>query len=293
MNQDQPAHWVDLHLHTNKSDGTCSVPEVLDLAVDKGLKTVAITDHDTVNGLEEELMEAQKRSLQVITGIEISAKCTHGTLHILGYGIDFKDPGFLNELERFQKVRKQRNVKIIEKLKSFGIDISLTKIMDENPGIQSLGRPHIATVLLEKGIVETMDEAFDEYLGKQGRAFISKEVVTSAEAITMIHRIGGLAFLAHPSTLNLSGKALSEYISERVSEGLDGIEVYSSAHNKEQIRNYLSIAHEQDLYISGGSDFHGKNKRDVKLGISNLEEMISADMVSEELLAMIDKSTDI
>ncbi len=284
MANKKSTHWIDLHLHSDKSDGTYSLTELISLAVCKEIRTISITDHDTVAGLKEGIRLGKEHKLNVIPGIEISSKYSKGALHILGYGLDFRDPEFQFALQRFQDVRKERNRKILSKLQSLGIDISMDEIRDRNPSNKSIGRPHIASVLLEKGAAINMDNAFDKYLGKNGKAFVSKEVLTSSETIHLIHSVGGLAFLAHPSTLNLSDQNLTEYVEKLLKEGLDGIEVYSSAHTERQTCLYEGICQKYQLLISGGSDFHGDHKKDVKMGICSSGQRISADMVSQELL---------
>jgi 3',5'-nucleoside bisphosphate phosphatase len=284
MANENLTHWIDLHLHSDKSDGTCSLAELISLAVSKEIKTISITDHDTIAGLKEGIKLGKEKKLNVIPGIEISSKYTKGALHILGYGLDFEDPEFKFALKRFQDVRKERNRKIISKLQSLGVDITMDEIIEKNPSNKSIGRPHIASVLLEKGAAINMDDAFAQYLGKNGKAFVSKEVLTSSETIHLIHSVGGLAFLAHPSTLNLSDQNLTEYVEKLLKEGLDGIEVYSSAHTARQTRLYESICQKYQLLVSGGSDFHGNHKKDVKMGICSRGQRISADMVSQELL---------
>lgn len=286
MTQNQARQLIDLHLHTDKSDGTNSPDELVALAAEQNIRTIAITDHDTIDGLEDGIRAGHERNIKVIPGIEISAKYSRGTLHVLGYGIDFSSTQFCNELQRFQSIRKNRNVKIMEKLNELGIDINIRDMMRDNPGIKSLGRPHIAAVLIERGIVGSMDEAFDEYLGKQGRAFVGKEVFTSGETIRLIHDAGGVAFLAHPSTLNLSGSRFNEYIQKLLSEGLDGIEVYSSAHDHHQICHYQNTAETFNLMVSAGSDFHGSHKKSVQIGTCNNGHRVHADMVSNQLLTM-------
>ncbi len=286
MTEDYITNWVDLHLHTDKSDGTCTPSELIKLAAQQNIETIAITDHDTIDGLEEGINEGRKNNINVIPGIEISSKYTTGTLHILGYGIDYRAQRFLDELKRFQEVRKSRNVKIIARLQSLGIDISIADMMRNNPKIKSLGRPHIASVLVEMGVVCNMDEAFDEYLGNKGKAFISKEVLTSAETIQLIHNVGGLAFLAHPSTLNLVDKSFTAFIEKLLEEGLDGIEVYSSAHDEDQTLFYRDTAKRYDLLVSAGSDFHGSNKKDVVLGCCWIGGQASSEMVSQQLLGL-------
>jgi len=286
MANENSTHWIDLHLHSDKSDGTCSLAELINLAVSKNIRTISITDHDTIAGLKEGIRLGKEKKLNVIPGIEISSKYTKGALHILGYGLDFGDPEFKMALQHFQDVRKERNRRIISKLQSLGIDITMDEIIDRNPSNKSIGRPHIASVLLEKGAVINMGDAFDKYLGINGKAFVSKEVLTSSETIHLIHSVGGLAFLAHPSTLNLSDKDLKAYVEKLLKEGLDGIEVFSSAHTEGQTQLYENICQKYQLLVSGGSDFHGDHKKDVKMGVCSSGQRISADMVSQELLNM-------
>ncbi|NQU64626.1 MAG: PHP domain-containing protein, partial [SAR324 cluster bacterium] len=232
------------------------------------------------------IKEGKKRNLRVIPGIEISSKCVGGTLHILGFGIDINARQFLEDLNQFQNIRKNRNIKIISKLHEIGIKVSLTEILNNNPMIKSLGRPHIASLLIKKGIVKTMDQAFSEYLGEKGKAFVRKEVLESAETIGMIHNAGGKAIIAHPSTLNLAGGSFVDYIKMLMTEGLDGMEVFSSAHQPDQIQFYKDICLNNDLLISAGSDFHGSIKKNVSIGICNSGKRATEDMVSNGLTTL-------
>ncbi|MBU2645895.1 PHP domain-containing protein [bacterium] len=284
MTIDDTPQWVDLHLHTNVSDGTLSPGELVDLAVSQNFKTIAITDHDTIDGLKDGINEGVRKKLGVIAGIEISSKYSNGTQHILGFGIDISNPRFLDSLHQFQFVRKKRNINIIIKLQLLGIDISVAEMTNDYPMIHSLGRPHIASILVKKGVVKTMNDAFTQYLGKNGKAFVGKDVLTAAETIRLIHDVGGIAILAHPSTLNLSGRLLVDQIEMLITHGLDGIEVYSSAHEHEQIQLYRSICIKNDLLISAGSDFHGSNKKNVAFGICNNGNKVTTEMVSKRLI---------
>ncbi len=283
MNRSRKEQWVDLHTHTNRSDGTLSPKELIHLAMEKEIEIVAITDHDTVAGANEGKVEAEKLGIRLINGIEISTKYSKGALHILGYGIDVNSPPLLNRIADFQKTRKTRNERIIDRLKDLGIRITLDQLLKNKEDVRSFGRPHIATVLIRMGFVANMDEAFVKYLGKGGKAFIGKEVCTSKESIDLIHTAGGKAFLAHPSTLNLVGKPLNEFLSDLKQQGLDGVEVYSSSHDSIQIETYQRLCDEMDLLISAGSDFHGNNKAGVQLGLCRSGERIPADLISEEL----------
>ena len=227
--------WVDLHLHTTKSDGTLSPKKLLQLSAQNNLKNVAITDHDTVSGVKEAEVIAKKLSISLIPGIEISAKYKVGTLHILGYNIDIQSHNLLLQMNRCQKIRQTRNIKIIEKLRNLGMEVSDHEMQANYKEVKSLGRPHIAAILLEKGFVSSMQEAFDKYLSNHGKAYISKEVFSPEESIDIIHKAGGQAFIAHPATLGLNGQAFKNYIYELKQQGLDGLEVFSSSHSSQQI----------------------------------------------------------
>ncbi|MBT4288927.1 MAG: PHP domain-containing protein [Deltaproteobacteria bacterium] len=256
---------VDLHVHTNKSDGTFSPLEVVRKAKSKNIKYLSITDHDTIDGVKAAQSEAKVQNIFFITGIEISARYEGGTLHILGYGIDIKNAFLLNKLKSLQSARKNRNDKIITKLNTLGISISKNSISKASKSTSSLGRPHIANQLLKMGIVKDMDEAFLKFLGKEGKAFVDKEIFTPEETIAMIHRAGGNAVLAHPKTLNLSKPDFKKYLIKLIAIGLDGIEVYSSSHSKSQIEFYLNQVQENGLFSTAGSDFHGSIKPETQL----------------------------
>lgn len=286
MGFDNKDHWIDLHLHTDKSDGTCTPKELVQHAEKNSIKTISITDHDTIGGIKEASYEAKKRNIKLIPGIEISAKYQQGTLHILGYGIDTENQEFINKLSKFQEIRKNRNIKIIQKLNTLGINIEIEEMLQGKKGVKSLGRPHIASLLIKKGVVSSMDDAFSKYLGKQGSAFVDKEVFSSRESIEMIHDANGIAVLAHPSTLNLSKIKFKQYLNRLKEEGLNGLEVYSSAHPPDSIEFYKKIADEMHLLISGGSDFHGLLKKYVKIGIYCEDRKILSNMVSEQLLKL-------
>jgi len=251
---------VDLHVHTNKSDGTFSPIEVVREAKSQNIKYLSITDHDTIDGVKAAQSEAKVQNIFFVTGIEISARYEGGALHILGYDIDINNTVLLNKLKSLQSARKIRNDKILDKLNTLGISISKTSFSDASKSTSSLGRPHIANQLLKMGIVKTMDEAFLKFLGKDGSAYVSKEIFFPEETIDMIHQAGGKAVLAHPKTLNLSKPDFKKYLIKLMDFGLDGIEVYSSSHSISQIEFYLNQAKQNGLFSTAGSDFHGSIK---------------------------------
>jgi 3',5'-nucleoside bisphosphate phosphatase len=257
---------VDLHVHTNKSDGTLSPKEVVQKAKAENIKYLSITDHDTIDGVETAQIEANKLQINFITGIEISSKYKGGTLHILGYGIDIKNPDLQQKLKFSQTARKQRNDKIIKKLISLEIPISKSSLLKATKSTSSLGRPHIAQQLKDLGIVKTIDEAFIKFLGDKGKAFVTKEIFTPDETIAIIHQAGGKAVLAHPKTLNLSKTDFDKYLKELMEKGLDGIEVYSSAHSSAQVDFFLKKVKHYGLFPTAGSDFHGSIKPETLIG---------------------------
>ena len=255
---------IDLHTHSIKSDGTLRPDELISAAAAKGIKTISLTDHDTMSGVEEAYQIAEERGINLIPGIEISAIYPEGTLHILGYGVRVGDKKLSSKLKEYRNARNHRNSKIIALLQELGIPIEIEEV--EALAEKTVGRPHIATVLVRKKVVPDIRTAFNEYLGNNGKAFVPKEIYNVAEAIEMIIEAGGKAFIAHPVTLGMDFEAMSSYIKELKELGLEGIEVYSSSHGYEVTRDFSRIATALDLLVSGGSDFHGDNKDNVKLG---------------------------
>lgn len=259
---------VDLHTHSTASDGSLSPQELVRYAKKKGAAAISLTDHDTVEGLEEALAAGLEQDLEVIPGLEISAQYKGGTMHILGYYIDPSDLALNRELTRLQQARNERNPKIIEKLQALGIPITLDQIKALAKG--QIGRPHIAQVLFRLGVVSSLKEAFQKYLTKGALAYVEKFRFPPQEAISLIHRAGGIAVLAHPFTLNCSSiRDLKVLVNELKSKGLCGMEVFYPEHTADQTRDYLSLVRELDLLFTGGTDFHGNNREKTDLLIGN------------------------
>ncbi|MDL1970133.1 MAG: PHP domain-containing protein [Candidatus Desulfofervidaceae bacterium] len=256
---------IDLHTHSTASDGSFTPKELVSLAKEVGLKAVALTDHDTVAGLEEFMQAGEKLGIETVPGVELSAHFEKGTLHILGYFLDFKDKYLLTELQKFQKARTERNPKIVKKLQDLGIPITYEEVVAASGGGQ-VGRPHFAKVLLAKGIVKSFDEAFERFLKKGAPAYVEKERIYPKECIELLLHAKGIPVLAHPFTLYLDNEALEAFVKQLKDWGLGGIEVYYTEHTPKQVAFYLSLAQKYDLCITGGSDFHGKNKEEIKLG---------------------------
>lgn len=257
---------VDLHVHTTASDGTMSPAEVVRYAAEKGLRAIAITDHDTIEGLHEGIGEGKKRGLEVIPGVELSADFPKGTMHVLGYYIDPTSTELLDELMVLQQARAERNLRMIEKLRGLGIEIEISELR-ETPEHGQIGRPHFAYTMLKKGYVQNIQDAFDRYLGKGGPAYVEKFRFSPEEAIRFINKAGGVAVLAHPFTLNrLQPKDFDAVMGELKEQGLDGIEVHYPEHSEGQKKRYRYVAQKYGLLITGGSDFHGLTKDTADLG---------------------------
>jgi predicted metal-dependent phosphoesterase TrpH len=268
------SRFVDLHCHSTASDGTLSPAHVVRLARDSQLSGLALTDHDTVGGLREAHDEAEKLGIDFIPGIEISAEYPHpGHLHILGYGVDPQSPVLVDLTRRLLEGRDNRNPRIIARLQELGVAITMEEAEAEagkqRGDAKPLGRPHIAAILLRKGYVSSIKQAFDKYLAPGGLAYFDKERLTSREALEMIRQSGGLPVLAHPVQLRTQNDAqLERIVKDLVDLGLAGIEIYHSDHTPDLVDEYRTLANRFGLLMTGGSDFHGSNKVDIQLGIA-------------------------
>jgi predicted metal-dependent phosphoesterase TrpH len=247
---------IDLHVHTTASDGTLTPSETVQLAKSRGVKAIAITDHDTVDGVEEAVEEGRRLSVEVIPGVEISANLKAGNLHLLGYFVDTGRGILTEKLERLKRARSERNPRIIGRLNDLGVDITHDEIVQASGGGQ-IGRPHFAQVLVAKGYVASIDEAFRRYLARGAPAYVQKYRFKAKEAIDVILRAGGIPVLAHPYTLNGTKKELERVLTELVHDGLRGIEAFYPDHNRDQIAQYHRAATQLGLIKTGGSDFHG------------------------------------
>ncbi len=268
--------WIDLHCHSTASDGTFAPADVARLARQSNLSAFALTDHDTIGGVAEAGAEAARLGIDFLPGIEISSEFPHpGTMHILGYGIDPQSATRRDLTRRLLEGRDNRNPQIIAKLQNLGVSITMEEVEQEarkgkpdKPLI--IGRPHIAAILMRKGYVSSIKQAFDKYLAPGGLAYFDKERLTARQALEMIHESGGLPVLAHPIQLRTENDAqLERIIKDLLDLGLAGMEVIHSDHNAALIEKYSAIADRFGLLKTGGSDFHGSNKKDINLGIAN------------------------
>lgn len=264
-----PASFVDLHCHSTASDGTFPPRQLVRLAKEANLSAVALTDHDTIAGIADASDEARKLGIDFLPGIEISCQYPRpGTMHLLGYGIDPNSAVLLDMMRKLITGRDERNEKVVETLQQQGVAISMHEVQ-ETAGGDVIGRPHIAQVLMRKGYVGSIKQAFDKFLGQGGSAYFDKEQLTCRRAIEMIREAHGIAVLAHPVQLRKENFAqLEGEIKNLVDFGLGGIEVIHSDHRDSLIAELQDVAKRFNLLSTGGSDFHGSNKPHIQLGMA-------------------------
>ena len=262
---------VDLHIHSTASDGTLAPLEILSLARKLKLGAIAITDHDTISGAKEVLATGLPDDIEFITGVEISTAPiapfdASRSYHLLGYGIRMDDAALNQTLARLQSARYDRNIQIVSRLKQQGIDISLKDVNREAARNQA-GRPHIAQALIGKGIVASIDEAFNTYLGDGKPAYVDKFRIDCHQAIQLIANAGGIPVLAHPGLLNIGDPTtMRAFFAALKHMGLMGIEIFYPEHSENQIDLFLDLAASLGLLVTGGSDFHGEIKPQIKMG---------------------------
>jgi len=264
---------IDLHIHTNVSDGQYSPAGTVELAGSKGAKCVAITDHDRISGLREAEETANDLGIEFIPGVEISVQGNR-ELHILGYYIDYTSPTLIEECDNFIKLREQRGRRIFSYLQQKGVSLSEEQVHKHVPqGVA--GRPHFARAMVEAGYVNSVQEAFDRYLGTQEFDRVERTKPSAKEGIRMILDAGGVPVMAHPNLLKLDDVELEELIESLLPDGLKGIECYYSTHTSEQTRQYLKYAKKYNLLVTCGSDFHGENNKpgvDIGTGTADISD---------------------
>ena len=256
---------IDLHAHTTASDGTLSPAELVGKAREIGLKAVAVTDHDTVEGLPEAIEEGRRLDFEVVPGVEISAEYSPGSMHILGYFLDPARTDLARNLEALQEARLKRNPTIAANLRRLGYDITMEEVEAAAGGGQ-VGRPHFARVLVDKGLVAGVEEAFNKLLTKGAPAYADKFRYSPEKAVSLILEAGGVPVLAHPNYLRLDRDGVTEVVARLTELGLSGLEVYYTTHTPQDTEFFLGLAKRFNLAPTGGSDFHGNNKPDVHLG---------------------------
>ena len=255
--------YADLHLHTLFSDGTSLPAELIEEAKKEGLSCISIVDHDTILGIEPALEYACEKDIEVLPGIELTAEYNDQEIHILGYLIDYKDRSFRKKLEILKQNRIERIYKITNKLKGMGLALAADKVFAlANHG--TVGRMHVARAMVDEGMVDSPAEAFKRFIGDKRPAYVCGFRFTPAEAIGLIRRVAGVAVLAHPYSVK------DEVTTRLIELGLDGLEVYYPEHNQATTSLYLDIARKYNLLITGGSDYHGMAKPEVKIGSAKI-----------------------
>lgn len=256
---------VDLHVHSNKSDGTFTPSELVTMAIQKNLTALALTDHDTTDGLAELTHAAQGKPLEVVPGIELSTEYEGKDIHIVGLFIDPEQPDFKAHLKSFVESRDARNRKMCANLQEAGIPISYEALQEANPG-SVITRAHYGTWLLEHGVVSSVADAFSKYLGDHTPYFVPREKVTPQQAVSLIQKAGGLAILVHPILYRMSRERLDILVRRLKEVGLTGIEAIYATYNSREENQIRQLASKYDLLLSGGSDFHGFAKPKLELG---------------------------
>ena len=266
---------VDLHLHSNFSDGTFPPEEVVAQSHKKGFAVISIVDHDCIDGIDRALQAGLKCGIKVIPGVEITAEKEGIEIHILGYFIDYNNKKLKSALSGAGESREKRIYDMIEKLKTVGVDISpesVFKLSKEG----SIGRPHLAKALVNEGFVTSQDEAFRKYLGDKAPCYVSKFNLTPEEAIKIIRDAKGVPVYAHPKVVGRD-----DFIPGFIKAGLRGLEVYHTDHNKADTKYYREMARTNNLIVTGGSDFHGAVKKDVFIGSIDIPHKIVEELEKE------------
>lgn len=266
----------DLHVHTSASDGALSPPAVINLAMASGIQGIAITDHDTVDGLEPAILYKNEQTLNIDVwpGIEMNTEAGEHEVHILGYFIDYHNSRLISRLKEIKKARYERAEKMIYKINKLGMPISFEEVRDLAQG-DLIGRPHIARAMIKNNYVASMTEAFNKYIGKGKSAYVNRYKFLPQEAIELIKTAGGIPVLAHPGLI--SDRNL---IFDIIRMGIEGIEVYYPQHDENQIVKFLELSAEYQLLVTGGSDFHGNSN-------DNLRNSLGCSFITEDLTAKI------
>ncbi|HVW83755.1 MAG TPA: PHP domain-containing protein [Bryobacteraceae bacterium] len=282
---------IDLHSHTDQSDGTFTPGELVAEAARIGLSALAITDHDTFRGYDMAVPHAKDAGVELVCGIELSTRYDGNSVHLLGY-FPCQPPSdeFRAWLDFLLESRRDRNRRLIEKLRSLGIDITLAEV--EAKGRTLTGRPHFAKVLVAKGYAKDIQDAFDKYLDESARGYVQRQEVPIDEAISRVNAAGGIASLAHPIRVAKNNwDRLTEYVGDLAGMGMRAVEVFHSDHTPENVAFYHSLAERFALAMSGGSDFHGANKPLIALGTGlrrnlNVPEHVLTDLRARSARAL-------
>ncbi|MFW5790760.1 MAG: PHP domain-containing protein [Bacillota bacterium] len=270
---------ADLHLHTTASDGNISAKETIDIAYQRGLDYISITDHDSVDSLEEALLYSKNTDIKVIPGIEINSDFLDTEVHVLGYFIDYKSKDLLNLLKTIKNSRIKRSEKMLKKLNEIlNINLEMEDLTDLVEG-EIITRAHIAALLNKKRIVKNNDEAFDKYIGSKAPAYVKRDYITPAEAVEVIKKAGGIPVLAHPGRIDYEGFSFEDLLDFN----FEGIEVFYPAHSSLEEEKFLKESLKRKLLVTGGSDNHGPGKGHKNLiGKVRLPKRFLKGLINEE-----------
>jgi predicted metal-dependent phosphoesterase TrpH len=252
--------FVDLHTHSTRSDGSSTPTEVVERAAGLGLEVISLTDHDSVEGVEEAMSAAERLGVKMVAGAELSAHQDKRDIHILAYFVNLAHKPFRERLQMYRDERQNRAARIVKKLNSMGIRITFEQVVAKADG-GAIGRPHVADVLVEEGFCFSSNEAFNKYLGYGKPAYQAKYLMDPSEAVEVIHDAGGIAVIAHPVLYGDDG-----LLTGLVSAGVDGIEVFHIKHTPTHVERYGTFARENGLLVSGGSDCHGDGRGQAVMG---------------------------
>jgi predicted metal-dependent phosphoesterase TrpH len=271
---------IDLHSHSNFSDGSESPTRVIELAAAAGLTAIALTDHDGLEGLPEAARRANELGITLVSGCEVSCLYRNSSLHVLCYFVADGPGALQEELIRLQEDRATRNERLISRLNELGIPITLEEVA-ERAGGRGIGRPHVAAVLVDRGVVNSIDEAFDRLLGTGRPAYIPKSRVTIETVIALTTRSGGVNAVAHPYSLGLERYELEAQVEEWAKVGLVGLESYYGRYSPELREQLAALARRNGLVPTGGSDFHGSYKPDISIGVGTGDLLVPDEVLSE------------
>ncbi|MFZ0631471.1 MAG: PHP domain-containing protein [Acidobacteriaceae bacterium] len=274
---------IDLHCHTTCSDGTLSPTALVTHAASAGVRLLAITDHDTVQAWDMAIEPARAAGIELLCGVELSTHLSGASrsVHLLGYFPSRPDPAFVAWLNELQESRRTRNAALLARLQQLGLDIQWSEVAALAQ--QQVGRPHFATVLVRKGYVKDLSEAFEVYLSEGGKAWVGREEPTLAEALQRLRTAGALSSLAHPVRISRDWERLNQLIAEYAGRGLDAIECYHSEHCAEDVAQLSALARRHGLALTGGSDFHGDTKPGVNVAIGLTKSPLVPAYVADHL----------
>jgi len=263
-------NFIDLHCHTTASDGRMSPTELVRFAASLALRVIAVTDHDSTEGVVEALTEAKRYGLEVIPGVELSCDVAEGELHMLGYFVDPVDPAFQAELTRLREGRVGRAQRMVQRLTELGYPISFQRVQ-ELAGDGAMGRPHVAQALLEAGHIANRAEAFDRFIGRNGPAYVPRPRLSPTDAVHLVRSVGGLPVFAHPFIVRQDGSTtelipIAASLPELTAAGLAGLEAYYPRYRPTHTDRLLALARQYGLLVTGGSDFHGVESAGAALG---------------------------